>query len=315
MSADGEREQLAGKSVQPSSHWRVQNPDHWAEVRLVQIEQGLHVFREAGFLYTDDIARCVNWARSMLAVVLSDVSACEESAMASSSYWTIHLCQIGFSYIDQGEGYKICSHSMAEMNEKVECWSMSNMHKVLSGEKSKAFKDLSRGGEYLTAVSSQAARKNKFGRWATRGDARTKNLDIRPLGDEEAQKRKTATFFTLWDAACLPAVDTRIRERRPPNTHLFAKSQSARSRKADQVLGSRDALLATQSIGRILHAEKRASMGPVKGSGIQAALFATPKRPVPLVRIADLSDDEVDDDGVPIPRAPHPSRPSHGCDM
>lgn len=311
VSSDGEKELLAGKSLHPSTLWRVQNPGHWAEVRLVQIEQGLHVFREAGFLYRDDIARCVNWACSMLSVVLSDVSACEERAMASSSYWTIHLCQIGFSYLDSGEGYKICSHSMAEINEKVECWTMSNMHKLLSGEKSKAFKDLSRGGEYLTQVSSQAARKNRFGRWATRGNARTKNLDIRPLGDEEAQQAKTATFFMLWDAAGLPAVDTRIRERRPPNTHLFAKSQSARSRKADQVLGSRDALLATQSIGRILHAEKRASMGPVKGSGIQAALFAAPKRPVSVVRVADLSDDEVDDDGVPIPRASHPSHPTH----
>ena len=296
-SAPGKDHEAVADTEKQSTTWKVKDPQQWAGVRLSQIEEGLAVLRNSGYLFHDAVEGCLIWAEKLLAVVLSDVSAWENSAMASSPYWTIHLCQIGFSLQKNGEGYKICSRSQEEIDEKVSCWSMSNMHKVLSGNKSKSFKDFTKGGEYLTTVPSQAARKNKFPHWATRGDAQTKHLDIRALGDETMQQRKTSTFFALWDAAGLPPVDPRIRERSLPATHLFAKSMSARARKAAQIIApSRDGMIAAKSTGRIVHAGKRASMGIPCESGIRAGKRAA------VVSITDLSDDDVDDYGIPIQR-------------
>lgn len=298
-SAPGKDHEAVADTEKQSAPWQVKDPKQWADVRLSQIAEGLAVFRNSGYLFHDAVEGCLIWAEKLLAVVLSDVSAWENSAMASSPYWTIHLCQIGFSLRENGEGYKICSRLKEEIDEKVSCWSMSNMHKVLSGDKSKSFKDFTKGGEYLTTVSSQAARKNKFAHCTTRGDAPTKHLDIRPLGDETMQQRKTSTFFALWDAAGLPPVDPRIRERSLPAKHLFANSRSARARKAAQIIApSRDGMIAAKSTGRIVHAGKRASMGIVLPceSGIRAGKRAA------VVSVADLSDDDVDDYGIPIQR-------------
>jgi DNA-binding protein YbaB len=299
-----EQEEVAGPS-KSSSLWIVKIPQRWADNRIVQIEQGLHVFYHAGIIHFDTVNRCVNWAGRMLAVVLSNPSAWEEHAMASSSYWTIHLCQIGFALGEGGDGFQVSSQSYEDMNEKKECLTMANMHKILLGDKSSRFKDFSKGGTYLTTVSSAAARKNKIQMWAMRGDERIKHLDIRPLGDELKQQRKTATFFQLWDEAGLPWDDDKhmnlIRERRAPLTHKFADPNTPKSQFSKKLMTNPTGLVAMKAMNRAVHGTKRASMGPVRGSDIKAALFRKPSASV--VRMAELSEDEVDDDGRPIPSA------------
>jgi hypothetical protein len=312
-----EQETAAVATRKSSCGWHVKHPKQWADNRVVQIEQGLLVFYHAGFIHYDTVVKCTNWAGFMLAVVLVDPSAWEMHAMASSSYWAIHLCQIGFALQDSGEGYKICGRSRDELHEKKECWSLNNMHKVLSGDKSKRFKDFSKGGTYVTDISSEVARKNKIAWWSMRGDERTKHLDIRPLGDETMQERKTASFFQVWDAADLPQGEeqlvSRIRDRRPPDTHLYSDSHSAKSEVSKRVMSSSVGMIAMKAINRTNHCAKRAVMGPVCGSGIKsdmkAALLNKPRPRVDLPM--ESSDDELDDNGMPMAHRKGPS--SRNC--
>lgn len=274
MTSEMSNEDEEVETIENSSLWRVKHPERWAEVRLMQIHECLLVFRDNNFISYSGVDRAVSWAGSMLGTVLSDLKGCETKAMASSSYWSIHLCQIAFSKCEQGNGYTVSSQYEKELDRSVECWSIINMHRVLSGDKSKSFKDTSKGDDYQTTVSSQAARKNKVGFHALRGDARIKRLDIRPLGDETQRMKKSASFFQIWKQSGLPELDIKIINCEPPARHKFNASGSTREKIAAQALAGREELLAMKTTGRKVHGLKRAGMGAVNGSSvISRALF------------------------------------------
>lgn len=271
MSSDGTDEVEEFTTRERTNGWRVLDPERWSNNRLTQIHESLEVFHQNGFITQDGVKWGVRAGGSMLGVVVADPKACETKAMACPSYWAIHLCQIAFSRRDNGDGFKVSSRHQEELDRAVECWSMENMHKVLLGDKSKSFKDVSKGGEFQTEISSQAARKNKIPVWALRGDARRKRLDVRPLGDESQQIKKTASFFEIFKQAGLDEdnpVDPRIVNRQPPDTHMFQSSGSARERMTAHALAGREAMLAMKSIGKQVHGVKRSGMGAVRNSSV-----------------------------------------------
>lgn len=260
------------ETVGNTSLWAPKRPDRWAENRLVQIQECLHTFYENEFLKWHDMQRAVRWAEKMLSYVLLHMKECETRAMANSAYWSIHLCQIAFSRREFGCGYMIEWKMYEKMQHAVECWNMANMHKVLMGDKSKSFRDPATQGS-LTSIDSRAARKNRIPAYLLRGSERRKRMDVRALGDEAQQIKKSASFFEIWRLAGLDEenpVDTRIVDRRPPDTRQLQFSGSTLERVGLRVLSDKDSLLAMKATGReALAGRQRGMLGAsVKSSSV-----------------------------------------------
>ena len=259
------------QKVDNTSLWRPKLPGRWAETRLVQIQECLKTFHDGLFLSYDEMHRAEVWAERMLAYVLRNMKQFETREMANSAYWAIHLCQIAFSLKEHGFGYEIRSKDQEELDRAVECWSMTNMHKVLLGDKSKSFKDPTKQGS-LTQVSSQAARKIGIPGYLLAGDARRRAMDVRALGNESQQIKKSACFFEIWRLAGLDevgSVDSKIVARQPPCTHRYNKSGSARERKAAETLRDKGTMVAMKVTNKKAHALQRRGM---LGAGVKSVV-------------------------------------------